>query len=136
LKEIENVEEERSVDGMREREGHLVDGGGKEVESTISGEEFTSAPFRVYATCYVIPLPVGRRGALNHHRIRLEDRDASAAMQGVRGIFVAPASLLYDGFSVFLDTFRGPEDRSFPSVCLIEGIIDLQVAVVSDSPAL
>lgn len=38
MKEIENVEEEASVDGMREREGHLVGGGG-ESQSTISGEE-------------------------------------------------------------------------------------------------
>jgi hypothetical protein len=35
LKEIENIEEEGSVNGVREREGHLVGGG---VESTISSE--------------------------------------------------------------------------------------------------
>jgi hypothetical protein len=48
-----------------------------------------------------------------------EDRDA--AMQGVRGIYESccPASLLYDGFSVFLNIFRCPEDGSFPSVCLV-----------------
>ena len=34
-------------------------------------------------------------------------------MQGVRGIYVALASLLYDGFSVFLDILRRPEDGPF-----------------------
>jgi hypothetical protein len=48
-----------------------------------------------------------------------EDRDAT--MQGVRGIYAAPASLLYDGFNVFLDIFRCPEDGSFPLVCLVGG---------------
>ena len=52
MKEIEDVEEEGGVDGMREREGHLV--GGRR-ESTISGESPLRNPLRlpsVDATCY------------------------------------------------------------------------------------
>ena len=44
LKEIKNIEEEASVNGVREREGHLV--GGQSRESTGP----TSAPFPLTLT--------------------------------------------------------------------------------------
>lgn len=48
MKEIENVEEEGSVNGVRERKGHLV-GGGSRVQSQ-AGIGPTSAPFPLTLT--------------------------------------------------------------------------------------
>jgi hypothetical protein len=63
LKEIEDVEEEGSVDGMREREGHLVGGG----RGTSGENERTPGHFgslSVNATCYVIIPPVEARSTV------------------------------------------------------------------------
>lgn len=83
LKEIESVEEEGSVDGMREREGHLVGGW----EYNLRREThfgFLSDVEHVLRT-YVIPPPAGIRGALKHTELyMLQLGNAAEIFENIR----------------------------------------------------